>query len=167
MPIGIDNSIVNNKIELPKSIGNSVTLPKDVNSIEEINEILVMLSEQVSFRLRKYELKANTLNVQLRTKDFFDFSKQKRFNFPTSNTKEIISLSKEILKEMYNKESIRLVGLRVDNLESAEEQQLSFFLKNNDKQEKLNKTIDILKEKYGFNKIKRAGDLFIDKRGKD
>ena len=167
MPIGIDNSIVNNKIELPKSIGNSVTLPKDVNSIEEINEILVMLSEQVSFRLRKYELKANTLNVQLRTKDFFDFSKQKRFNFPTSNTKEIISLSKEILKEMYNKESIRLVGLRVDNLESAEEQQLSFFVKNNDKQEKLDKTIDILKEKYGFNKIKRAGDLFIDKRGKD
>ena len=79
MQIGIDNSIVNNKIELPKSIGNSVTLPKDLESIEEITEILVMLSEQVSFRLRKYNLVANTVNVQLRTNNFLDFSKQQRF----------------------------------------------------------------------------------------
>lgn len=167
MQIGIDESAVNNKIELPKSIGNSVTLPKDLSSIDELNEILIMLAEQVSFRLRKYNLVANTVNVQLRTKDFIDFSKQKRFGYPTSNTKEIINLAKEVLKEMYSTESIRLVGLRVDNLENKEEQQLSFFGGSNEKQDKLDQAIDSLKEKYGFNKIKRAGDLFIDKRGKE
>jgi len=163
---GIDNSQVNNKTELPKSIGNSVTLSKDLNSVDELNEILIMLADQVSFRLRKYNLVANTVNVQLRTKDFSDFSKQKKFSFPTSNTKEIITLSKEILKEMYNLEPIRLVGLRVDNLENKDSEQLSFFGGTSEKQEKLDKAIDNLKEKYGFNKIKRAGDLFIDKREK-
>ena len=159
---GIDNTEVNNKIEPPKSIGNSVTLPQNLNSIEEINEILVMLADQVSFRLRKHNLIANTVNVQLRTKDFYDFSKQTKLPYSTSNTKEIINTSKQILKNMYNGESIRLVGLRVDNLEDKTEQQLSFF--NNEKQDKLDKAIDILKDKYGFNKIKRAGDLFVDRR---
>ncbi len=167
MLIGIDDSEVNNKIELPKSIGNSVTLPKDLNSIEEINEILIMLADQVSFRLRKYDLLANTVNVQLRTKNFNDYSKQKKFDYPTSNTKDIIKLSKQILKEMYNNEAIRLVGVRVDNLENKEVQQLSLFDMKNEKQDKLDKAIDILKEKYGFNKIKRASDLFIDKSGKE
>lgn len=159
---GIDNSEVNNKIEPPKSIGNSVTLPKNLNSIEEINEILVMLADQVSFRLRKHGLIANTVNVQLRTKDFLDFSKQTKLAFPTSNTKEIINNSKQILKTMYHGEAIRLVGLRVDNLEDKSEQQISFF--SNEKQDKLDKAIDLLKDKYGFNKIKRAGDLFVDGR---
>ncbi|MBP3596080.1 MAG: DNA polymerase IV [Clostridia bacterium] len=160
---GIDNSEVNNKIEPPKSIGNSVTLPKNLNTIEEINEILIMLADQVSFRLRKHDLIANTINVQLRTKDFLDFSKQTKLPFPTANTKEIINISKQILKTMYNGESIRLVGLRADNLEDKSEQQISFF--NNEKQDKLDKAIDILKDKYGFNKIKRAGDLFNARMG--
>ena len=121
-----------------------------------------MLADQVSFRLRKHDLIANTVNVQLRTKDFLDFSKQTKLTFPTANTKEIINTSKQILKTMYNGESIRLVGLRVDNLEDKSEQQISFF--SNEKQDKLDKAIDILKDKYGFNKIKRAGDLFIDGR---
>ena len=67
---------------------------------------------------------------------------------------------------MYNLEPIRLVGLRVDNLENKDSEQLSFFGGTSEKQEKLDKTLDNLKEKYGFNKIKRAGDLFIDKREK-
>ena len=95
------------------------------------------------------------------------FAKQKKFDYPTSNTKDIIKLSKQILKEMYNNELIRLVGVRVDNLENKEVQQLSLFDMKDEKQDKLDKAIDILKEKYGFKKIKRASDLFIDKSGKE
>ena len=67
---GIDDSEVNNKIEQPKSIGNSVTLPSDTTSIDEIFKIIVALCEQVTYRLRKHNLVANTVNIQLRTKDF-------------------------------------------------------------------------------------------------
>lgn len=165
---GIDNSEVNNKVELPKSIGNSITLPKDYISQEEILKVLIALSEQVTFRLRKYDLLANTVRVQLRTNNFIDYSHQKKLPFATSSTKEVIKLSKEILKSMYENEPIRLIGLSVDNLEPKEDAQISFF-NTDEKQEKLDYVLDALKQKYGYTSIKRAGELEIQEivKGKE
>lgn len=157
---GIDEDEVNSKVELPKSIGNSVTLPQDIKSIDEINKIVIALSEQVSYRLRKYNLVANTVNVQLRTKDFENYSHQKALKFSTSSTKEIIETAKQIVLEMYKNESIRLIGVRVDNLENKDEVQLSIFA-NDFKQDKLDNVVDTLKLKYGYNSITRAGELDI------
>ena len=97
---GIDEDEVNSKVELPKSIGNSVTLPQDVKNIDDIYKIVIALCEQVSYRLRKYNLVANTVNVQLRTKDFVDYSHQKALKFSTSSTKEIIETAKQIVLKM-------------------------------------------------------------------
>ena len=160
---GIDDSEVNNKFELPKSIGNSVTLPNDLKDIEEINKIVVALCEQVSYRLRHYNLIASTVNVQLRNKDFVDHSHQKPLKYETASTKEIIETAKEILKEMYKDEPIRLVGVRVDNLESKDEVQMSFFSSEKEqKQEKIDNVLDSLKTKYGYNSITRAGKLEVE-----
>jgi DNA polymerase-4 len=162
---GIDNSPVKYIKEDPKSIGNSVTLPRDVYKIEELEEVLLALVEQVTYRLRKNKLFATTVNVQLRTKDFEDFSHQKKLNIATSNTKDIYAKAKEILKEMYkNQKPIRLIGARVDGLIKKDEMQLSLFENKSDiKQEKLDNIIDNLNEKYGYNSITRAGKLNIDK----
>ena len=158
---GIDNSEVHYLVEKPKGIGNSVTLPIDVIQKEEIERILLSLTEQVTYRLRKYNMCANVVNVQLRTKDFKDFSHQKKLICATSNTKDIYIVAKELLDEMYNKGTfIRLVGLRVDKLVEKSEMQLSFFSnEENKKQEKLDKVVDELKERYGYNTITRAGKL--------
>lgn len=168
---GIDDSEVKNTKEDPKSIGNSVTLPKDIKSIDEIQKIVVALCEQVSFRLRKYNLIANTVNVQLRTKDFVDYSHQKQLKYATSSTKQILETAKEVLLEMYKNEPIRLVGVRVDNLENKDEIQLSFFSQEEveEKQDKLDTVLDNLKNKYGYNFITRAGELEIKNiiKGKD
>lgn len=158
---GIDDSEVNNKVELPKSVGNSVTLPKDAQNKEEIHKIIVALAEQVTYRLRKYNLLANVVNIQLRTNQFHDYSHQKKLNYPSSNTKDIIEIANEILEQMNVTEPIRLIGLRVDNLEGKEDLQLSFF-KPDEKQSNLDKTIDELKQKYGFTKITRAGKLDVN-----
>ena len=56
--------------------------------------------------------------------------------------------------------AIRLVGVRVDNLIEKEQMQLSLFNNSdNEKQEKIDKVIDDLKNKYGYNKITRAGKM--------
>ena len=67
---GIDNSEVHYQKEKPKGIGNSITLPENARELEKLEEILLALAEQVTYRLRKYDLLANTVSVQLRTKDF-------------------------------------------------------------------------------------------------
>ena len=163
---GIDDSIVNSSIENPKSISNEVTLPSDVNNIEELNKLLVALAEQVSYRLRKHGLVANTVGVNLKTKDFKNYSHQKTLNYSTSSTKEILNTAKQVLIEMYKNEPIRLIGVKVDNLENKEEIQISFF-ENDKKQEKLDSVLDDLKIKYGYNSITRAGKLDINNIVKD
>lgn len=158
---GIDNSSVNYIKEKPKGIGNSVTLPHDLNKIDDIEKVLLTLAEQVAYRLRRYNMYANVVNVQLRTKDFKDFSHQKKLMNSTSNTKDIYNIAKELLYEMYKKgTAIRLVGLRVDKLIDKDEIQLSLFKGIEDrKQEKLDEVVDKLKQKYGYNSITRAGKL--------
>lgn len=161
---GIDQSEVIYKYEEPKSISNSTTLAKDVHNLESLNEILLAISEHVAYRLRRYDMVASVVNVALRTNEFKDFSHQSKLDIPTANTKDIYLKAKELLKTMYKGEEIRLVSLRVDKLTNKNENQISLFVTENEKkQEKLDKTIDKLKEKYGYLTITRAGKLGIEK----
>ena len=93
--------------------------------------------------------------------DFEDKSHQRKLPEATSNTKEIYGLAKELLHEMYIKGTpIRLIGIRVDNLVEKDELQLSLFSHtDNEKQERIDKVVDDLKQKYGYNSITRAGKL--------
>ena len=167
---GIDNQEVKYIKEKPKGIGNSVTLPQDITNLEKLEEILLAITEQVTYRLRKYNMYASTVNVQLRNKDFKDFSHQKKLLEPTSSTKLIFKEAKILLNQMYVKNMpIRLVGMRVDGLKDTNSKQISLFdnmqtkeTENIKKQERLDKTIDKLKEKYGYDFITRASKLEVD-----
>lgn len=160
---GIDDSEVKYEKENPKGIGNSVTLPQNISDIKKLEEIVLALTEQVTYRLRRYDLLANTVSVQLRTKEFQDFSHQGKLIIATASTKEIYQKAKELLEQMYQKENpIRLVGVRVDNLIEKKEQQLSLFQgEQNEKQERLDNAIDGLKKKYGYHSITRAGKMNV------
>lgn len=162
---GIDNSEVNYKQEKPKGIGNSITLPADISEIEKIEEVLLALTEHVAYRLRKYGMLANVVNVQLRTNEFKDFSHQGKLDIATCSTKLIYEKARSLVREMLKeKKVIRLVGIRVDNLVDKNEMQLSFFDKtNSNKLEKLDNVLDTINQKYGGNSITRAGKLDIQK----
>ena len=160
---GIDHAEVKYKPEKPKGIRNSTTLPENITQLQKLEEILLALVEQSTYRLRKYELLGTTVSVQLRTKDFEDSSHQGKLIEATANTKDIYQKAKELLHQMYQTpKPIRLVGVRIDNLIEKEEKQLSLFQnENSKKQEKLDKVIDSLKEKYGYQSVTRAGKLDI------
>ena len=162
---GIDNSEVNYKIEKPKGIGNSITLPMDISEIEKIEEVLLALTEHVAYRLRKHKMLANVVNVQIRTNEFKDFSHQGKLNVATSSTKEIYEKAKKLLEEMLKeKKKIRLVGVRVDNLVEKDEVQLSFFNnENTEKLDKLDTVLDSINQKYGYNSVTRAGKMNVEK----
>lgn len=160
---GIDDSEVHFEPETPKSIGNSITLPADIHGKEKIAEIVLALTEQVTFRLRKYDLLANVVSVQLRTKEFKDYSHQRKLSSSSNSTREIYNVAKEILDEMYKGEFIRLVGVRTDDLCDKNQKQLSLFDDNNSKkQEKIDKSIDLLKKKYGYNTVTRGTVMNVE-----
>ncbi len=157
---GIDDSEVIYIEEKPKGIGNSVTLPYDYSDIEKIETVLLSLVEQVSYRLRKENMLAKTVNVQIKTNDFKVYSHQKKLDSPSSSTKIIYKEAKKLLEELYKSVPIRLIGVRVDNLCEKEQLQISLFdNKQEEKQNKIDNVLDNLKEKYGYDFIKRARDF--------
>ena len=162
---GIDLSEVKYEKENPKCIGNSITLPQDCEDIEKLEEILLMLVEQVTYRLRKQNLKAKVVNVQIKTNEFKVFSHQRKMEKYTDVTKYIYQEAKKLLKDLKINKPIRLIGIRVDDLSNEENSQISLFdiqTKENKKQEKIDKTLDKIKEKYGYNAIKRGGEININ-----
>lgn len=157
---GIDVTPVIADKQEPKCVGNSVTLPYDYSDKEKLEEVLLELVEQTTYRLRKHNLLASVVNVQLKTNEFRVFSHQRKMNISTNSTKIIYEIAKELLSELYNGTPIRLIGVRVDSLSNKEERQISLFDTNiNEKQEKIDMVVDKLKEKYGYNSVTRAGNL--------
>ncbi len=65
---------------------------------------------------------------------------------------------------MTGRTPIRLIGVRLDKLESNDEGQISLFeeQQKDEKQSKIDSTLDNLKERFGFNKISRGNDLNIN-----
>ena len=161
---GIDNEEVNYIKEKPKNIGNSITLPYDYNDIEKIEEVLLALVEQVSYRLRNQEMFANVVNVQIKTNEFKVFSHQRKLDFATDSTKIIGKEAKKLLTEIYNNTPVRLIGVSVSGLVEKEERQISLFENvENEKQKKIDSVLDNIKEKYGYEAITRAGKMQVDK----
>ncbi len=157
---GIDDSEVNYLKQKPKGVGNSTTVSQDITNIEKIEEVLLALTEHTTYRLRKHNMLGNVVSVQLRTSDFKNYSHQRKLNFSTNSTKEIFKTAKELVRQLYNNEPIRLIGIRIDNLCEEEEKQISLFEDQNiKKQEKLDKVVDNIKDKFGYEMITRAGDM--------
>ena len=151
---------VNYLPEKPKGIGNSITLPYDVASIDELEATLVELVEKVAYRLRKEDMLATVVNVQLKNNNFKNYSHQKKLLSKTDSTNDILKVAKELLRELFVGEPIRLIGVRADGLVEKEEFQLSIFdIKEDSKNKKLDNAIDQLKEKFGYDILTRASEL--------
>lgn len=162
---GIDNSPISYTKELPKSLSHSTTLITDTSDLDILNKVLLDLTEKVCFRLRKHELFATVITVQLRTKNFEDYTKQKKLYSPTNVTREIYDEAKKLLKDYSKGLTLRLIGIGVGNLVSNDSNmQLCIFDRENenvchDKYVKIDKTLDYIRGKYGDNSITLAGKM--------
>ena len=87
---GIDYSPVENYSTIEqKGIGNSITLPKDYRLREEIEVVLLEITEEVGRRARKMNLHGRTVHLSLRGADFnmpTGFHRQITMPYPTNDT---------------------------------------------------------------------------------
>lgn len=159
---GIDASpvTINNDHDC-KSIGRSTTLSEDTNDIKMIEKVLLDLSEEVGTEARQSNYRGKTVSIAIKYSDFKSITRQKTVS-PTYLTKEIYQTGVALINENWDKRSmIRLLGISISNFQSPEVEQLSFFDEvgfesKNEKEEKLERAIDSIREKFGSDKIKRA-----------
>lgn len=164
---GKGSDVVVSEESIPKGIGNETTLNRNISSREELYPYLLALSENVAIRLRKQNKYASVIVVTLKDKFFKRMSHQKKLVNATNLTEEIYKTACDILDEMNVDDGIRLIGVRLDKLSDTSSHQVSLFedLKVREGNNELEKTVDELKEKYGFKVIKKAS-LIDSKVGK-
>ncbi len=150
----------------PKSIGRSVTCSHDIEDFAELHELLLLLSEDVTARLRKWGFTANGVQVSLRTFDLENSSYQCTLPHSTAITQVIEQAGINLIKENGGiKKPLRSAGIRVFGLTAGNDYQIS-MLDNIEKQKKLEKietSIDNIRNRFGSGSICRA--VFLKKQG--
>ena len=161
---GIDDSKINVKRSESECISNSTTTSYNLNSLEDIYKFLYPLVENVSISLRKNKKYTSLVGVMLKDKNFKTYSHQRRLKNATSNTDEIYGIAKELVKELWNEEGIRLVGVSLSKFSNIQTHQLSIFedVKQVESNNELDKVLDKLKDTYGSNIIKKASQIKKD-----
>lgn len=171
---GIDDSSVCSAPSEAKGIGNSTTLPKDVTDREEALRCLLLLSDSVAGRLREAGQLAGMISVEIKYSNFRNVSHQMMLPSPSNTSGIIYETSCRLFDELWNKEPIRLLGIRSSKLSDyAQPVQLSLFdlpqgqasgakaslSPSPDKLEALDKSLDQIRRKYGSNAVVRGSLL--------
>ncbi len=155
---GIDDSLVEKPVPKNQGIGHSTTLPNDVDNLSDLRKVLYKLASMVGMRLRNEGKYATVVSVQLKNNVFFSYQHQKTLINPISSNEDIYDVACELLKVMWKKDPIRLVGLRVSDFTDKTYEQISLFedFNKKEKRDKIQKALDEINKKYGNDTIKSA-----------
>jgi len=143
----------------PKSIGHSITLPKDIWKHEEITSCLLRLSEKVGRRARRYGHKGRKITLTVRYTDFKTFTKQTTLPAYTNDTGEIYRSAVAILNGIHLKKSIRLLGISLSSIGKEGDQMLLFQETNQKKRNALTKAVDAVNDKFGEHTVALASTI--------
>ncbi len=153
---GLENSPVahiDDKVKA-KSIGNSTTYRRDLVSETDIRTALRALSDQVATRLRKENVRAGGLKLDIRDPYFRTISRQIRLERPTNLANEIDEAALAILRGNWPENApIRLLAVTGIYLTDGEEDvQLSMFGKAEEdrgRDEQAERVVDEIRGRFG------------------
>lgn len=146
-----------------KSIGNSVTLPYDLENTEQVHEVFHALAEKVAYRLRCAGFACKTVCISVRDRGLSTTERQAPVR-ATSNAVEIAEAAMKIYLENYDGNAVvRSVGLRTTNLVSRKGTvQINMFDNSFIRSEKLSvidETVDEIRRVYGMRAITRVSAM--------
>lgn len=121
--------------------------------------VLLSLSETVSSRLRSHNLSCREVAVTIKTSDFRVYTHQKKLTSYIDCTNAIFDISKEIFKECWKNEPIRLLGIRTGDFSEDDFNQISINENIWEKERQAEIAIDKIRSRFGENSIKRSSLL--------
>jgi DNA polymerase IV (DinB-like DNA polymerase) len=121
---GIDESEVKEE-ECCKSVSREITFEEDTDDHQILNQTMEMLAEDVHKSLLSEDLFFRTLSIKVRYKGFITHTKAHTFDHFTDDLNKIRGTSKALLEEFFDDRKIRLIGIRLSNLEKSRTRQKS------------------------------------------
>ena len=129
MGLGMDDSPVvpAGEQDRVKSVGHSMTLQRDISRRQDILKYLLQLSEMVGRRARRYGVSGKTVSLYVRYADFYSsFGKHQTLAAPISQSDDIYKAAIDILDTVELQQPVRLLGVRLSNLQLRRPSFLSF-----------------------------------------
>ena len=158
-----------------KSVGNSTTTPKDMETDEDVKIVLYILAESVAARLRENGFRCRTVEINIRDKDLYHFSKQMKLKNASNITAEIAETGYKLYKQNYRlpadekekknsipefyQKPLRSIGIRgTDLVNDYFWEQLDMFTdpQYREKQMKMDDAVDVIRKRFGFYSIQRG-----------
>ena len=157
---GIDDS----KVQAPgevKSMSRETTFETDTRDEKFLEATLQYLSEKVGSALRRHGKRAGCVSLKLRYADFTTITRQQTLRRASDTDHAIFDAGDRLLKKelAVNRQPVRLLGIGVSGFTDG--QQLSMLDISGIKQEKLNRTVDRIRQKYGFQAIRTGRTLLL------
>ncbi|MEO6691386.1 MAG: DNA polymerase IV [Saprospiraceae bacterium] len=156
---GIDNTPVIPYSE-NKSISTEQTFDRDTIDVQSLRNILIGMTEKLSFQLRSERKLTGCITVKIRYSDFNTFTMQARMPY-TSMDFMLIQRVKELFEKLYQKRMmVRLIGIRFSHLVYGT-QQYNLF-EDTTQQIELYRAMDRIRTRFGKTAVQRSVSMGLE-----
>ena len=136
-----------------KSVGHGITCVADLENMDEARKVIFALSLDIGYKLRYMNLRATGVQLYVRNSELSFCSWQKRLDMATQDEGTSALAAYSLLEEKYSwRNPIRSITVTAIQLDSSQNPtQLSMLLDYERlvRREKLNESIDSIRDRYG------------------
>src|SRR5580693_6341903 len=149
----------------PKSISHNHTFGEDTNDPEVLLSMLSHLSQKACKRLREAGLSTRTLTLTIRYQGFDTYTRAKTLSAPTNLDSDIFATVQNLFHEHRNlKRKVRLLGVALGSFSHGNDQLDLLEAEKRAKLEKLAKTTDGLRDRFGFDSVQFGASIRHEER---
>jgi len=121
---GLHNSPVVSERQA-KSVATEYTFEENLSSEIYLEEKIVLVADELSKRLKRYKLSGKTITLKIKYSDFSLQTRSKTIKYYVSNKDIIIDEAKQLLYQEKLKDSVRLLGISISNLNNVNKEDLT------------------------------------------
>lgn len=140
-----------------KSISTERTFDKDTIDVKKLKSILIAMTENLAYQLRRGNKLTACINVKIKYSDFNTYSKQMRIPFCSADH-ILIPKILDLFERLYNRRVlVRLIGIRFSHLVTGN-YQINLF-EDDESALNLYSALDKIREKYGDRMVVKAAGM--------
>ncbi|MEW6742121.1 MAG: DNA polymerase IV [Planctomycetota bacterium] len=142
-----------------KSHGAETTFPRDVTDVAALRNCLLRFAVDIAFDLRRHRLVCRTVGLKLRYHDFTTLMREHTVDDVIRSGQRLYEEGVALLLKENPTRPVRLIGLYASHLRHEDEGVQKLLFGGEDKAVRVERAIDIVRERFGKDTIKRGSLL--------
>ncbi len=149
----------------PKSISHNHTFGEDTQDRAQMDAMISFLTQKAMKRLREAGLSTSTITLTIRYQGFDTYTRAHTLREPTHLDPVAFEAVNQLFDRNWNRRrKVRLLGVALSNFTHGGEQLDLLDAKRREKLERLAKTADALRDRFGFSKVQFGGSMVAERR---